>query len=188
MFDPDVFESTEVGVKWDFTPDLSLTASFFDSEQTQAVTDSETGENSEIVGMTVEGFELELKGQVTDNLYLAFGLSNLDGKTSSGGLPREIPEHSGSLYAIWQANDDAGYSIGITHQGESAIANNKPTNVLPEYTRVDVAAWRMMSENTMLQVNIENLTDELYFPHSHSTHQASVGESFNARITLRRTF
>ena len=186
--DPDVFESTEVGVKWDFTPDLSLTASFFDSEQTQAVTDSETGENSEIVGMTVEGFELELKGQVTDNLYLAFGLSNLDGKTSSGGLPREIPEHSGSLYAIWQANDDAGYSIGITHQGESAIGNNKPTNVLPEYTRVDVAAWRMMSENTMLQVNIENLTDELYFPHSHSTHQASVGESFNARITLRRTF
>ena len=51
---------------------------------------------------------------------------------------------------------------------ESAIANNKPTNVLPEYTRVDVAAWRTMSENTMLQVIIKNLTDELYFPHSHS--------------------
>ena len=88
--DPDVFESTEVGVKWDFTPDLSLTASYFDSEQIQAVTDSDTGENAEIVGMTVDGFELELKGQLTDNLYLAFGLSNLDGKTSSGGLPREI--------------------------------------------------------------------------------------------------
>ena len=186
--DPDVFESTEVGVKWDFTPDLSLTASYFDSEQIQAVTDSDTGENAEIVGMTVDGFELELKGQLTDNLYLALGLSNLDGKTSSGGLPREIPEHSGSLYAIWQSSDDAGYSVGVTNQGKSAIANNKPSNVLPEYTRVDVAAWRRLSENTMIQVNIENLTDELYFPHSHSTHQASVGESFNARITLRRTF
>lgn len=186
--DPDVFESTEVGVKWDFTPDLSLTASYFDSEQIQAVTDSDTGENAEIVGMTVDGFELELKGQLTDNLYLAFGLSNLDGKTSSGGLPREIPEHSGSLYAIWQSSDDAGYSVGVTNQGKSAIANNKPSNVLPEYTRVDVVAWRRLSENTMIQVNIENLTDELYFPHSHSTHQASVGESFNARITLRRTF
>ena len=186
--DPDVFESTEVGVKWDFTPDLSLTASYFDSEQIQAVTDSETGENAEIVGMTVDGFELELKGQLTDNLYLAFGLSNLDGKTSSGGLPREIPEHSGSLYAIWQSSDDAGYSVGVTNQGKSAIANNKPSNVLPEYTRVDVAAWRRLSENTMIQVNIENLTDELYFPHSHSTHQASVGESFNARFSVRRTF
>ena len=186
--DPDVFESTEVGVKWDFTPDLSLTASYFDSEQIQAVTDSDTGENAEIVGMTVDGFELELKGQLTDNLYLAFGLSNLDGKTSSGGLPREIPEHSGSLYAIWQSSDDAGYSVGVTNQGKSAIANNKPSNVLPEYTRVDVAAWRRLSENTMIQVNIENLTDELYFPHSHSTHQASVGESFNARFSVRRTF
>ena len=186
--DPDVFESTEVGVKWDFTPDLSLTASYFDSEQIQAVTDSETGENAEIVGMTVDGFELELKGQLTDNLYLAFGLSNLDGKTSSGGLPREIPEHSGSLYAIWQSSDDAGYSVGVTNQGKSAIANNKPSNVLPEYTRVDVAAWRRLSENTMIQVNIENLTDELYFPHSHSTHQVSVGESFNARFSVRRTF
>ena len=186
--DPDVFESTEVGVKWDFTPDLSLTASYFDSEQIQAVTDSDTGENAEIVGMTVDGFELELKGQLTDNLYLAFGLSNLDGKTSSGGLPREIPEHSGSLYAIWQSSDDAGYSVGVTNQGKSAIANNKPSNVLPEYTRVDVVAWRRLSENTMIQVNIENLTDELYFPHSHSTHQVSVGESFNARFSVRRTF
>ena len=186
--DPDVFESTEVGVKWDLTDDLSFTASYFDSEQTQAVSDSETGEMSEIVGLTVDGFELELKGQLTDNLYLAFGLSNLDGKTSSGGEPREIPEHTGSIYAIWQSNDDAGYSVGVTTQGDSVIGNNKPDNILPSYTRVDVAAWKNLSENLSVQVNIENLTDELYFPHSHSTHQASVGESFNGRISIRRTF
>jgi catecholate siderophore receptor len=186
--DPDVFESTEVGVKWDLTDDLSFTASYFDSEQTQAVSDSETGEMSEIVGLTVDGFELELKGQLTDNLYLAFGLSNLDGKTSSGGEPREIPEHTGSIYAIWQSSDDAGYSVGVTTQGDSVIGNNKPDNILPSYTRVDVAAWRNLSENLSVQVNIENLTDELYFPHSHSTHQASVGESFNGRISIRRTF
>ena len=186
--DPDVFESTEVGVKWDLTDDLSFTASYFDSEQTQAVSDSETGEMSEIVGLTVDGFELELKGQLTDNLYLAFGLSNLDGKTSSGGEPREIPEHTGSIYAIWQSSDDAGYSIGVTTQGDSVIGNNKPGNILPSYTRVDVAAWKNLSENLSVQVNIENLTDELYFPHSHSTHQASVGESFNGRISVRRTF
>ena len=186
--DPDVFESTEVGVKWDLTDDLSFTASYFDSEQTQAVSDSETGEMSEIVGLTVDGFELELKGQLTDNLYLAFGLSNLDGKTSSGGEPREIPEHTGSIYAIWQSSDDAGYSVGVTTQGDSVIGNNKPGNILPSYTRVDVAAWKNLSENLSVQVNIENLTDELYFPHSHSTHQASVGESFNGRISIRRTF
>ena len=35
---------------------------------------------------------------------------------------------------------------------------------------------------------VENITDELYFPHSHSTHQASVGEPLNARFSLRRKF
>ena len=59
-------------------------------------------------------------------IYLAFGLSNLDGKTSSGGEPREIPEHTGSIYAIWQSSDDAGYSVGVTTQGDSVIGNNKP--------------------------------------------------------------
>ena len=39
-----------------------------------------------------------------------------------------------------------------------------------------------------IQFNIENLGDKLYFPHSHSTHQASVGEPLNFRLSLRRNF
>ena len=66
--DPDVFESTEIGVKWDIRDNLSFTLSYFDSEQTQAVRDSDTGENSEIVGLQVDGIEIELKGQVTDKI------------------------------------------------------------------------------------------------------------------------
>ena len=48
-FDPDVFENAEIGVK-DIRQDLSFTMSYFDSEQTQAVRDSGTGEASEVVG------------------------------------------------------------------------------------------------------------------------------------------
>ena len=59
--DPDVFENVEIGVKWDIRQDLSFTMSYFDSEQTQAVRDSDTGEASEVVGLTVDGIELELK-------------------------------------------------------------------------------------------------------------------------------
>jgi catecholate siderophore receptor len=35
---------------------------------------------------------------------------------------------------------------------------------------------------------VENLSDEVYFPHSHSTHQVAVGESRNARLSLSKTF
>ena len=186
--DPDVYESTEVGVKWDIRPGLSFTASYFDSEQTIATRDSDTGENSEIVGLQVDGIELELKGQVTEKLSLAIGYSDLDGETAKGGEPREIPEYTASLWATYEVNDRFGIGFGITSQGESNIKNDKPGLILPDYTRVDFAAYYDLADDLSIQLNVENVTDELYFPHSHSTHQASVGEPLNARISLRKTF
>ena len=186
--DPDVYESTEVGVKWDIRPGLSFTASYFDSEQTIATRDSDTGENSEIVGLQVDGIELELKGQVTEKLSLAIGYSDLDGETAKGGEPREIPEYTASLWATYEVNDRFGIGLGITSQGESNIKNDKPGLILPDYTRVDFAAYYYLADDLSIQLNVENVTDELYFPHSHSTHQASVGEPLNARISLRKTF
>ena len=53
---------------------LSFTASYFDSEQTIATRDSDTGENSEIVGLQVDGIELELKGQVTEKTIISYRL------------------------------------------------------------------------------------------------------------------
>ena len=188
ILDPDVFENTEFGVKWEITPDLYFTAAYFDSEQTQAVRDSETGENSEIVGLQVDGFDLELKGDVNEKLSIAVGVTSMDGETSSGGQPREIPDTQASLWATYQVNDRFGWGFGFTHQGESNISNNKPGLVLPDYIRVDFAAYYMISDEWSMQFNVENLTDELYFPHSHSTHQASVGEPMNARISIRRNF
>ena len=185
--DPDVYESTEIGVNWDITPDLSLRASYFDSEQTIATRD-ESGEGAEVLGLQVDGIELEIKGQVSDQLYVSFGYSDMDGETSSGGEPREIPENTMSLWTTYQVNDSFGYALGVTRQGESNISNNKPGLILPDYTRVDFAAFYDISEDLTVRLNIENITDEVYFPHSHSTHQASVGEEVNARLSITRRF
>ena len=186
--DPDVFESNEVGLKYDISPRLNLTLSYFNSEQTRAERDNDTGENSEVRGLTVDGLEVQLKGQLTDRLDVMVGYSSLDGETSSGGEPREIPDHTFSLYAKYQVNDKYGWAFGMTRQGESKIKDNNPGLVLPEYTRLDLGAYYKLSNGLELQVNIENLNDELYFPHSHSTHQASVGEPFNARVSVRKQF
>ncbi|MDC3323264.1 TonB-dependent siderophore receptor [Gammaproteobacteria bacterium] len=185
--DPDVYEGTEIGVNWDITPDLSLRASYFDSEQTIATRD-ESGEGAEVLGLQVDGIELEIKGQVSDQLYVSFGYSDMDGETSSGGEPREIPENTMSLWTAYQVNDSFGYALGVTRQGESNISNNKPGLILPDYTRVDFAAFYDVSEDLTVRLNIENITDEVYFPHSHSTHQASVGEEVNARLSITRRF
>ena len=186
--DPDVFESTELGMKIALPNDMSLTAAYFDSEQVRAARDNDTGETSEIRGLTVDGFEIELKGRVNNGLNLAIAYSDLSGETSSGGIPREIPEHTLSAFAAWEVNEKLSVALGLTQQGESKIKDNTPGLVLPEYTRIDLSAYYQMAPNLSLQMNVENLMDELYFPHSHSTHQASVGESVNTRVSLRWTY
>ena len=185
--DPDVYESSEVGVKWAISDDLSFTAAYFDSEQTIATRD-DTGESAEIVGLQVDGIELELKGKVNDNMNVVLGYTDMDGKTSSGGQPREIPDSTLTLWATYQVSDQLGWGLGVMKVGESNISNNKPSLVLPSYTRVDFSVYYDVSDDLTVRLNAENLTDELYFPHSHSTHQASVGEPMNVRLSLTRKF
>ena len=186
--DPDVFENHEIGIKWDITRLLTLTASYFENEQTRAVRDNITGEQSEIVGLQVDGFELEFKGQLTDKFSLTGGYSNLDGQTGSGAKPREVPETSYSLWGTYEVNQQFGLGLGLTYQGETKITNSDTSPILPDYTRIDLAAYYYLPEDTTLRLTVENLTDEVYFPHAHSTHQVSVGEPLNARLSISKMF
>ena len=190
--DPDVFENTEIGYKYDINDALTFTTAIFDSKSTRAEKDNETGEMNEIRGLEVEGVEIELSGDIDDQNNLTFGYTSLDGVTSKGTKqPRELPDQMLSLWYSYQANETIGFGLGVTHQGESFIkdtSNGSTGPALPDYTRVDFALYINASDNDVVRIHVENLTDELYFPHSHSTHQASVGESLNARISYSRRF
>ncbi len=185
---PDYFESSELGFKIDFSDDLSFSAAYFDSKSDRASFDGTSTEIIKERNLSVDGIELELKGQISDNLDVTLGYSNMDGETSSGGLPREIPESTFSMWAAYQVNPQLGWAIGVMHQGESAIRDNAPTLLLPSYTRFDAAIYYAISDDFKLQLNAQNLSDELYFPHSHSTHQVSVGEGRNVTLSLSRSF
>ena len=190
--DPDVFENNEIGYKYDINDALTFTAAIFDSKSTRAEKDNETGEMNEIRGLEVEGVEIELSGDIDDQNNLTFGYTSLDGVTSKGTKqPRELPDQMLSLWYSYKANARIGFGLGVTHQGESFIkdtSNGSTGPTLPDYTRVDFALYINASDNDVVRIHVENLTDELYFPHSHSTHQASVGESLNARISYSRRF
>ncbi len=190
--DPDVFKNTEIGYKYDISDALTFSAAIFDSESTRAEKDNETGELNEIRGLEVEGVEIELSGDIDDQNNLTFGYTSLDGVTSKGTKqPRELPNQMLSLWYSYQANETFGFGLGVTHQAESFIkdtSNGSTGPALPDFTRVDFALYVNASDNDVVRVQIENLTDELYFPHSHSTHQASVGESLSARVSYSRRF
>lgn len=182
--DPDTFENTEIGLRFDLPMGLSLSAAYFEIEKNApnyVDATTTTMETSDI-----SGFELALIGTLTDNWFLSAAYTNLDAETDGTRL-KETPESVFSIFNNYLVNDRLALSLGILHQDESHITNGS-TAMLPDYTRVDVGASYLLSENTRVQLNVENVTDEVYFPHAHGTHQASVGAPINAMLSITSSF
>ncbi|UTW46236.1 TonB-dependent siderophore receptor [bacterium SCSIO 12696] len=190
--DPNTFSNREIGLKWDFAEGLSLTAALFENEQSSPQVADNDPSTLDVIDSVIEGLELQLAGRVTDYWTLSANYSNLDGviinRSGSTGLtPRELPENTFSVWNTFQVSDVFGFGIGATYQDDSFI-NNGNTALLPSYTRVDASFYYDLSDDLRVQLNIENLTDELYFPNSHSTHQATVGAPINAMFTVTGKF
>ena len=189
---PNTFGNREVGIKYDFELGLSFTAAMFEIEQRSPQVADNDPATLDVIESQIDGFELQLQGRVNDVWTVSAGYSALDGEQvnrqgPTGLTPRELPD---SMFSIWNqfaVSERLDIGLGLTHQSESFI-NNSNTAVLPSYTRVDAAVSYEWSPATRIQLNIENATDELYFPNAHSTHQASVGAPINVRLSINTTF
>ncbi len=188
QLDPDTFTNQEIGIKWDFMEGLSFTAAIFENEQVSLDNDPNDPEGFVEVDSDVSGFELQLQGYVTEKLHVTANYSNLDGENSDGVELRELPENTFSVWAAYEVNDVFGFGVGATYQDESFILTADNSPVLPSYVRVDASAYYDINSDMRLQLNVENLTDELYFPNAHSRHQATVGAPINARLSLIGSF
>ena len=183
--DPDTFENTEFGLRYDLPVGLSFSAAYFEVEKnapTYVSALTTTMSTSEI-----SGFEFQLSGNLTSSWFISAGYTNLDAHASDGDRLKETPENAFSIWNNFTVSDRLALNLGIINQGESYIKEGG-TQKLPEYTRVDAGASYALSENTSIQLNIENLTDELYFPHAHGDHQASVGAPINAMLSITSKF
>ncbi len=190
--DPNTFSNLEFGVKWDFASGLSLAAAIFENEQSSPQVDDNDAGAFVIVDSEISGFEIQLSGQVTDYWSLTAGYGNLDGEQvnqsgPTGLTPRELPEDNFSIWNSFQLSSSFGLGLGLTYQGES-FSDNGNSTTLPDYTRIDASAYYDVSEKLRLQVNIENLTDELYFPNSHTANNITVGAPINALFTVTGAF
>ena len=187
VLDADEVENMEIGIKVALLDDLFITAAYFHAESTQmkSRTVNSVDEQYGMVNKEVDGYEIELSGRISDQLDLSMSYADFEG--ANVAQSREIPDYTFTAFASYQVSDDFGIGFGVTSQGDSQIGTSA-TLYLPSYTRVDLAAYYNLADDLTIQANLENLTDETYFPHSHSTHQASVGEEMNTRVSIRRTF
>ena len=188
QLDPHTYSNQEIGIKWDFAQGLSFTAALFENEQSSPQVADDNPETLDVINSDISGYELQLTGYLNDDWRITANYSHLEGEIvdrsgPTGLTPRELPENTFSVWSTYQVNDVFGVGLGATYQDESFI-NNGNSAVLPSYTRWDASAYYDISDDLRVQLNIENLTDELYFPNAHATHQATVAAPLNAMLTV----
>lgn len=189
---PDTFENNEIGLKWDLDSGLSLTTALFRNTQSSPQPADDDPATLDVVDSDIEGFEVQLSGQITESLsissnygYLKGEVVNRDGLTAL--TPIELPKNKASLWAQYEVNEQLEVGLGAMYQAKTFM-NSSNSAFLPSYTRYDMYANYQLSHDYKLQLKLENLTDKVYFPNSHSTHQASVGQPFNAKLTFSGRF
>ena len=145
---------------------------------------------AEVIDFDINGIELSVSGQIDDRNSISASLSSVDAtNTDTGADQKEIPELTWSLWYTHQANDMFGFSVGAVYQDEQFISSTAAgAPKLPDYTRVDMAMAITPNDSDTIRINIENLLDEDYYPYSHSTHQVTVGEPANVRVSYNKRF
>ena len=92
---------------------------------------------------------------------------------------RSISSLFGTNYEL---SDKLVLGLGAIYQDESTPKSG--AGIVPSYVRFDAAAYYQIHENLRVQLNVENLLDEEYYPNAYGTHQFTVGAPINARIAL----
>ncbi|HEX9706702.1 MAG TPA: TonB-dependent siderophore receptor [Steroidobacteraceae bacterium] len=190
--DPEEFENVEVGAKWDVRPGLALTAALFQLDRTNVVIpDADDPSVSILVdGQRTKGFEFGASGQISEAWGIQGGYAYQDGELTEalgGNRLAQLPKHVASLWNRYDLTPAWGVGLGIVHQTEMFAAADSAVT-LPEFTRVDAAVFYTPSDRLKMQLNVENLLDEQYYPNAHNNNNITPGSPLALRVGVTASF
>jgi len=196
QLEPERFRNYEVGAKWDATDALAVTLAAYrlDRTHTRSTDPNDPTRIVQTGSQRTTGYELGINGQVTSSWSVAGGYAYQDAFVSSatatareGAVVGQVPRHTLSLWNNVQLRPRLNAALGIVHRTKM-FATIDDTVTLPGYTRVDAAVYLTVLDGVRLQLNVENLLDELYFPTAHSADELTVAPPINARLTVSARF
>ena len=193
--EPEKFENLEAGIKWAVRPKLLLTAALFRLDRSNTKAPDPTNPAQVILAgeSRVEGLEVGLVGEVMPSLNVNLSYSLMDGEIRSttnaapaGRALQQLPKHQIGAWARYDFSEHFGAGFGLLHQSRQFTSLSNAV-VLPAYTRVDAALYFDVSERVALQLNIENLFDEEYYPSSHNDNNIQPGKPLSASLGAKIT-
>jgi catecholate siderophore receptor len=207
--EPQESKNFEVGTKWEVLPGgrLSLSAAYFQSTMDNARVTGADGTSQNIGKRELKGIELGFSGNINRHWQVFGGYTYLDailadnGFVNTGPATRPVyapspyngnafpttPKHSASLWTSYDITRKLTIGGGLNYV-DKVYANVNNSKFAPSYTRYDAMASYVVNSNVTLQLNIQNLTDEVYFDRLSSPHYAGVGAGRTAVLTANLKF
>ncbi|WP_256658681.1 TonB-dependent siderophore receptor [Pseudomonas sp. LP_7_YM] len=191
---PEQSKAWELGAKWDVGDRISGTLALFDIKKRNVLVanfDSLTATTvyTNAGEVRSRGAELDVSGQLSERWSLIGGYAFTDAwvvedPTLKGNRLQNVPKHSGSLSAVYDAGAVSGgdrlrLGAGAHYVGERA---GNPDNDfhLPGYTVVDALATyetKLDGQKVKFQLNVKNLFDRTYYSSAVSRYFVSMGDS-----------
>jgi catecholate siderophore receptor len=206
---PQRSRNIELGTKWDLLPGgrLSVTGALFKSTMNNARVTSPDGTTQNVGRKEIQGVELGFSGKITTAWTVFGGYTWLDAEIADNGFINTgttaapvwtpspfngnrfptTPKNSASLWTSYAFSKDftAGFGMSAMSQVYANVNNNKHT---PGYARFDAMASYALNKDISLQLNLQNLTDKLYFDKVSSPHYAGVAPGRSATLTANFKF
>jgi len=160
--------SYEIGGKWNLLDDmLGINAALYKLEQTNARTQTSSGEYTLDGTIRVRGAELSAVGHITDHWQIFSGYSYMDGKIvkaldgTQGNVPANTPRHTLTAWSTYTFAEHWEAGGGPTYMSQRYAANTDETSV-GGYTRWDaMVAYHQHSYD--IRLNLLNLANKRYF-------------------------
>jgi len=197
-FDSTIGEQFEVGVKTEFLDGrLAATLAAYNLTRQNILTPDpdNSGFQIQIGEQRSRGIEFNLAGEPLPGLRLIAGYAYIDAEITNdtrgfqGNQPGNVPQHSGSLWAVYEIQngnlEGLGFGTGVFVVGDRQ-GNLENTFTLPAYGRVDALLY-YRRDNWRAQLNFQNLFDTNYIE-SGSTNSVSPGAPFTIRGQVAVTF
>ncbi|MBD2346216.1 TonB-dependent siderophore receptor [Anabaena subtropica] len=196
LFEPERGTQYEVGMKVDWTNNLSSTLALYQITRSNVTTTDlrdPSGNSSIQTGeQRSRGIELDITGEILPGWKIIGGYAYTDAIVSQdntipeGNRINNVPEHAFSLwttYELQQGNlQGLGFGLGLFYVGERQ-GNLENQFSLPSYLRTDAALFYRRN-NLRAALNIQNLFDNDYFETSESLLRVFPGAPRTVKFTL----
>ncbi|MBW4685340.1 MAG: TonB-dependent siderophore receptor [Komarekiella atlantica HA4396-MV6] len=198
LFEPERGTQYEVGIKVDWTNNLSSTLALYQITRSNVLTTDlrdPSGNSSIQTGeQRSQGIELDITGEIAPGWKIIGGYAYTDAEVTESENPNipegnrinNVPEHAFSLWSTYELQkgnlQGLGFGLGLFYVGEREGDLDNSFSV-PSYLRTDAALFYRRN-NFRAALNMQNLFDNEYFETSESSLRVFPGAPRTVKFTL----